>query len=560
MKIENITIHNFRSIREQSFSLQNYSLLIGPNNAGKTNIIDALRIFYENELKYSQSRDFPKFPDISDKESWIDIEYLLDNEEYHDLKDEYKQPNNTLKVRKYLQSDADRVKSNQSNIYAYEKNGLSNNLFYGAKNISEAKLGNVIYIPEISKIDEYTKLTGPSPFRNLLEFVVKKVVKNSPAFEELNKSFEEFNKTFLAESSIDGISLNSLIMDINTHVKGWDISFGIDINPIKMDGLIKNLISHYLEDNNLKGHKMDVSSFGQGLQRHLIYTLIRLSAKYKDVSAKKTKKEFSPDYNLILFEEPEAFLHPAQQEIMNISLKNLSKDISQQVLITSHSAHFVSKNIDDVNSILKLSKSSAETQIHQIDETALADILSENKELKTILGEKTTAKDLELESIRYCLWFDPDRCSAFFSDFVLICEGMSEKALIDTLIKAGEVNLNNCKTYILNAGGKYDIHRYMNLFGRLGIRHSVLYDGDNNKDRHEKINKFIEQKNNSYTMNLFSFPDDFENFLEIEIENDRYKKPLNVMWHYRNKKIKKERLNELNKIIKKLIDDEDNVL
>ena len=560
MKIENITIYNFRSIREQSFSLQTYSLLIGPNNAGKTNIIDALRIFYENELKYSQSRDFPKFPDISDKESWIEIEYLLDNEEYHDLKDEYKQPNNTLKVRKYLESDADRVKSNQSNIYAYEKNGLSNNLFYGAKNISEAKLGNVIYIPEISKIDEYTKLTGPSPFRNLLEFVVKKVVKNSPAFEELNKSFEEFNKTFLAESSIDGISLNSLIMDINTHVKGWDISFGIDINPIKMDGLIKNLISHYLEDNNLKGHKMDVSSFGQGLQRHLIYTLIRLSAKYKDVSAKKTKKEFSPDYNLILFEEPEAFLHPAQQEIMNISLKNLSKDISQQVLITSHSAHFVSKNIDDVNSILKLSKSSAETQIHQIDETALADILSENKELKTILGEKTTAKDLELESIRYCLWFDPDRCSAFFSDFVLICEGMSEKALIDTLIKTGEVNLNNCKTYILNAGGKYDIHRYMNLFGRLGIRHSVLYDGDNNKDRHEKINKFIEQKNNSYTMNLFSFPDDFENFLEIEIENDRYKKPLNVMWHYRNKKIKKERLNELNKIIIKLIDDEDSVL
>ena len=87
MKIENITIYNFRSIREQSFSLQTYSLLIGPNNAGKTNIIDALRIFYENELKYSQSRDFPKFPDISDKESWIEIEYLLDNEEYNDLKD-----------------------------------------------------------------------------------------------------------------------------------------------------------------------------------------------------------------------------------------------------------------------------------------------------------------------------------------------------------------------------------------------------------------------------------------------------------------------------------------
>ena len=560
MKIENITIHNFRSIREQSFSLQNYSLLIGPNNAGKTNIIDALRIFYENDLKYSPNRDFPKFPDSADKESWIEIEYLLADEDYNDLKDEYKQPKNTLKVRKYLQSDSDRVKSNQSNIYAYEKNALSSNLFYGAKNIAEAKLGNVIYIPEISKIDEYTKLTGPSPFRGLLEFVVKKVVKNSVAFEQLNKSFEDFNATFLAESSKDGISLNSLISDINTQVKGWDISFGIDINPIKMDGLIKNLISHYLEDNNLKGQKMDVSSFGQGLQRHLIYTLIKLSAKYKDVSAKKTKKEFSPDYNLILFEEPEAFLHPAQQEIMNLSLKDLSKEEAHQVLITTHSTHFVSKNIDDVNSILKLSKSMAETQIYQIDEAVLKDILSENKELKVILGEEATDKDLELESIRFCLWFDPDRCSAFFSDFVLICEGMSEKALIDTLIKTGHINLKNSKTYILNAGGKHDIHRYMNLFGKLGIRHSVLHDGDNNRDRHEKINNFIEQKKNSYTLNLHSFPDDLEKFLEIETENVRYKKPLNVMWHYRNDKIKKERLNELNRIIKKLIDDEDIVL
>lgn len=558
MKIEKVTIHNFRSIREQSFSLQNYSLLIGPNNAGKTNIIDALRIFYENDLKYTPSKDFPKFHN-DDKESWIEIEYLLDDEDYNDLKDEYKQPNNTLKVRKYLQSDSERVKANQSNIYAYEKDGLSTNLFYGAKNIAEAKLGNVIYIPEVSKIDEYTKLTGPSPFRSLLEFVVKKVVKNSLAFEQLNKSFDEFHVTFLSETSKDGISLNTLIDDINTHVKGWDISFGIDINPIKMEGIIKNLISHYLEDNNLKGQKMDVSAFGQGLQRHLIYTLVKLSAKYKDVTIKKTKKEFSPDYNLILFEEPEAFLHPAQQEVLNLSLKDLSKEKSQQVLITTHSTHFVSKNIDDVNSILKLSKSLAETKIYQIDDTALKDVLSENKELKTILGEEVTAKDLELESIRYCLWFDPDRCSAFFSDFVLICEGMSEKALIDTLIKTAQVILINSKTYILNAGGKYDIHRYMNLFGKLGIRHSVLYDGDNNRDRHEKINNFIKQKKNPYTLSLYSFPDDFERFLEIGTESDRYKKPLNVMWHYRNGMIKKENLTELQKIIKKLIDDEDTV-
>lgn len=42
MQIEKVEIHNFRSIVNGEFTLGDYSLLIGPNNAGKTNIIDAL--------------------------------------------------------------------------------------------------------------------------------------------------------------------------------------------------------------------------------------------------------------------------------------------------------------------------------------------------------------------------------------------------------------------------------------------------------------------------------------------------------------------------------------
>jgi hypothetical protein len=41
--------------------------------------------------------------------------------------------------------------------------------------------------------------------------------------------------------------------------------------------------------------------------------------------------------------------------------------------------------------------------------------------------------------------------------------------------------------------------------------------------------------------------------LGIEKVDDRYKKPLNVMWHYRNGKIKQEKIDALIKIIKELI-------
>ena len=57
MKIKQIEIHNFRSIKSTKFNLNDYSLLIGENNAGKSNVFRALRIFYEDNLKYDEKTD-----------------------------------------------------------------------------------------------------------------------------------------------------------------------------------------------------------------------------------------------------------------------------------------------------------------------------------------------------------------------------------------------------------------------------------------------------------------------------------------------------------------------
>lgn len=541
MKIKKVTIHNFRSIKDQGFDLLDYSLLVGANNSGKTNIIDALRIFYEKE-KWDKD-DFSKFK-TDDQESWIEVEFSLLDDEFTDLREEYKQEKNILKVRKYLKHP-NRVKSNQSNIYGYEKGHLSDNLFYGAKNISEAKIGDIIYIPEVARVDEYTKLSGPSAFRDTLNFLVKKVIKNSQSFETLSKSFAEFNEKFKSEASNDGISIQNFIDDINKEIENWDVSFGVNINEIKPEDIIKNLVSHFLKDKHMEAQEMTIDSFGQGLQRHLIYTLIRLSTKYKEPPSKKEKKEFSPDFTLILFEEPEAFLHPSQQEILNQSLESLSKEGQQQVLISTHSTHFVSKNIDILPSILKLSKRNSATKVFQITNLELKNILIANKELKNILGEKNEDRDFDLEAIRYSLWLDPDRCCAFFADFVLICEGASEKILIDYLIKNKEIEPPNKEIYVLNAMGKENIHRYMNLFQELGIKHSVLYDADNNKGKHKKINDFLEKNIKDFTNKIDSFENILEDFLGIEKIEDPskgYLKPLNVMWYYHNDKINAEKI------------------
>lgn len=574
MKIESIKIHNFRSIKEVKFSPENYAVLVGANNAGKSNALTALRIFYEDEIKFTERIDFPKFQ-TEDNESWIEIEYLLNDDEFRNLEEKYKNPGNILKVRKYLKSeDKERVKANQSNIYGYENNILSEKLFYDAKNISQAKLGTIIYIPEVTTTDETLKLTGPSPLRDIITFVMKKVVKTSESFESLNKDFEEFNNKFREEASKDGFSLNKLREEINDSLKEWEIEFNLNINPIKPEGIIKNLVSHNVIDKNLDG-EIDIKYLGQGLQRNLIYTLLKLSSQYTEKKTYK-KKEFSPELTLILFEEPEAFLHPGQQEFLNSSLSSLSFEEGQQIIIATHSPIFVSKNIEDISNLIKLKRENGITHVFQVSEDTRKTIIEKNNELVQFLQSKLSdssvnestkgkirdklgdAEDItrmEEDSIRYLLWLDSERCCAFFTDIVLICEGATEKVLIDYLIQNKWKNLREKRIYILDAMGKYNIHKYMNLFKELGIYHSVLADKDEDRNVQEFINQFIEDQKNEFTRSVGFFDKDIEAFLGINAppRNRRDKKPLNVMWHYFKEKISEDNIEALKKKVEGLL-------
>lgn len=579
MKISKVIIHNFRSIIDSEFDLENYSLLVGENNAGKTTVISALRAFYEDAgMKYIEANDFPKIA-TTDKESWIELHFKTTPEEQESLKEEYKSDDSILRVRRYFKSEinSDLVKSNQSNIYAYENGTLSANLFYGAKGVSQNKLGRIIYIPELSKSDDNLKLSGPSPFREMVNYVFGKVIKSSKSFETLNGSFDQFNADFQKETSEDGYSMKAIEEEINTELRTWEIKFGIKINPIKPPDIVKSLLSHYIQDNNLTGNKeIDVTSLGQGLQRHLIYTLIKLSSNYADKKEEK-KKEFSPDFTLILFEEPEAFLHPSQQEQMNINLQNIASENNQQILITTHSPIFVCRNTLALSSIIRVQKRKGQTNIFQIKNSEIDTLFDDNLSLfklfSDLLNDGGTSEEikkkiknknlgnaspdlvlkLEEETIKYFLWLDSERAALFFAKHIVICEGASEKIFIDYLMNNQWHDLKEKHIYFLDAMGKYSIHRFMNLFGKLGITHSVLMDSDNDKDIHKYINDFINDNKTDFTWHIDSFETDLEAFLGIDKPARADLKPLNIMMKHKQNIITEEKITELKEKINQLI-------
>lgn len=78
---------------------------------------------------------------------------------------------------------------------------------------------------------------------------------------------------------------------------------------------------------------------------------------------------------LLLFEEPEAFLHPPQQDILDSNLRQFAYgDPQRQVIVATHSPHFVSYNAADISELAKFSrsKSSHVSQISREERICLA--------------------------------------------------------------------------------------------------------------------------------------------------------------------------------------------
>ena len=111
----------------------------------------------------------------------MELAFGLTDAEDLSLAADYRQQDGTLRVRKLLKTGD---KNKDGYIFGYKADGmLSDEPFYGAKNVQSGKFGDIVFIPAVSKVDEHTKLSGPSALRDLLSNVLDAVVASSPSYE-----------------------------------------------------------------------------------------------------------------------------------------------------------------------------------------------------------------------------------------------------------------------------------------------------------------------------------------------------------------------------------------
>lgn len=547
MKLREIQVHNYRAVIDLCIEAHDYTLLVGANNAGKSTVLNALRAFYD-DLKWTAD-DFPK-AGATDQESWVQLTFVLDDDEWAGLAEKYKEGvvDRRLTVRRYFKSDEKaRVQSAQSNIFGLIDGNLDTELFYGAKNVGAAKVGQIIYVPALTTPAEQTKMSGPSPLRNMLNFLLKKVVAKSEAFKEVSAAFDKFN----AEARKDDGFLSEISAPLNTAIASWSIKIDLSVGSVAPEDISKSLVKFAFVDAALGDVGFDLERYGHGFQRSVIYELIRLAPTFKD-EKKADKKEFNPSFNLVLFEEPEAFLHPSQQESMAYHLRRLGAEAGQQVIITTHSPTFAGKAAEQIGQLVRIQRVNASSLAFQPRGGQIKAIFDQGGELLTALlafvadpniaeGAKKRARTMiaqppqahiaeQEERFRFQLWLDGERASLFFADRVLLVEGATERALFNYLLANDWRDLTPYRICIIDALGKFNLHRYMALLSAYGIPHGVMLDDDQGKDLHGAVNDLIEACATPQTLAApVKFNDCLESFLGIPVPDREDKKPVEVI-------------------------------
>jgi putative ATP-dependent endonuclease of the OLD family len=547
MKLRRLSIRNFRSIIEADIEVHDYTMIVGANNAGKSNVLAALRAFYE-DIKWSSADDVPKVGKSSD-ESWVQLSFSLNDEDWANLADKYKEDviDRTLTVRRYFASK-DRVKANQSNIYGLVKGEPEKDLFYGAKNVGTAKVGRVIYIPALTSAADLMKTSGPSPLRDMLNFMLKRVVSESAAYKAVEDAFDKLND----EAQGDDGFLAKIAKPINDAIVHWGIRFDMSVNAVSPDDITKNLVKHAFADAMLGDAAFALDRYGHGFQRSFLYELIKLAPSFAD-NKKSEKKEFDPDFTLILFEEPEAFLHPSQQENMAYHLRRLGGGDGQQVVITSHSPIFVGKVADDLCQIVRARRDGGITVLGQIGLSTAKDVFAEGLAFKKCLEifvndggipdqQKVQSRQLladaesddeigaQEERFRYQLWLDSERAAMFFADRVLLVEGATEKALFGWLLARDWHDLTPHRIAVVDVMGKFNFHRYTALLERFGIPYGLMLDDDQDKLHHKAVNEMLRnQKGPCRLAPVVFIPTHMESFLGKPLPGRNDRKPVRML-------------------------------
>lgn len=473
MYLEKLSIKNYRGISELNLKFnKGLNVLIGENNAGKTAIIDALRIClgYGNQKRelYVSLNDFHIDKSVLSDE-YADIIFGL----YFAIED----PQEAAWFNEMLNVNEDGTQDLQLHFkyYVDEVAGFKRVRYKVWGGANEGQLVSpdalaLLYHVHLDALRDTEQYLRPIRGNRLGQLYVNMQTDPDSATDKEKKKLIAGKIKTAIDSDADWIAhVQKGREKINEHLK--ETSFTNKHQPVEVDFLPYDF--HKLVDNL----KMQIPIYSDALlagdatkQKHfelhqnglgynnLIYTATILG------DLKQRKELDKETYIALLIEEPEAHLHPQLQNLFFNYLNKLEAELGFQVFITSHSPTITAKA--NLNSVVVL-----QNQNHKVSSLSIKDSgLSDN-------NRKYLHKFL-----------DVTKSQLFFSEGTVLVEGISEVLLIPIFSKimGEEFNIEKAGIELVNLNGVAFEH-FANLYNndveskRLKTRCSIISDDDRNE-------------------------------------------------------------------------------
>jgi putative ATP-dependent endonuclease of OLD family len=456
--LEQITIKNFRSIKEESFTLGTYTALIGYNNAGKTNILSACNwLLLSSSLGENDFLD-PRQPvEITGIISGISEELLTKIAANHKESIKPFVKNEKIEIRRIQNKPKDSTNNIKLYIRKIEDTQAEDSWKAnptGINNAIKAIFPDPILIGAIENIEEdVSKSKQGTTIGKLIAEIITPIEEKYG--ENAKQALTFLKQTLDSEGEKRADELNEFDKQTNEKLQVLfpSVSIRLHVPTPELKDIFKSGTIKVYEDGQTAGR--DISSFGSGAQRSIQMALIRQLADVKKGT------NLSPSCTLLLIDEPELYLHPQAIEQVRVALKQLSNE-GYQIIFATHSAQMITS--EDVRTALLIRKNSNKgTHRRKRIEDAIKEILDGNHEAQLdIMFSLSNANQI------------------LFSESVLLIEGKTENKVLPKvfeIITNGETfGTNKCALVKLDGSG--NTWKSMKILSALDIPVKAIVDLD----------------------------------------------------------------------------------